>query len=473
MNSGFYVLLFFTSVAAIFLLVSHLIYQYRLLKSKLQESEQRRKSSTEFLNLFCRSLATVTEIDHTMQLVAHYFAEAINCESLAIFTVCNDRPGVTKKLRGNAVSGIFPPFHDVPDIVMAKAKYLLEHLRHHYIDFGEGLVGNIAQTRQGILIEDVSFYTGPWTIPSRVKTLMAIPLMVDNNLIGVVCAVNRKEDDMPFFTSADYELFQAISYQAALASNLVNIYADRSEQQRILQELKLGREIQKSLLPSKVPEWGDYKIAAHSGPALEVAGDYYDVVPIDENRLMFIVADATGKGVPACMLMAMCRSFVRSLLEHYEGMEIFLEELNHRLYNDTDKAHFLTMAVAVFDKLNHVCEYGSAGHTPLLVRFSDGSTRAVCPKGPALGLLPNEIGIHFDTFSFSFQQGTSLCMYTDGFNEAVNSEGEEYGTERLEKLWAENNLPPDEMVDMILNEVQNFAAECPQEDDQTMAIICR
>jgi len=147
-------------------------------------------------------------------------------------------------------------------------------------------------------------------------------------------------------------MLETLSYQAALASNLVTVYSERSKQERILQEMQFGREIQQSLLPAQVPEWGEYAFNAFGRPALEVAGDYYDFVEVDENRLMIVVADATGKGVPACMLMAMCRSFVRSLVERYAGLEQFLKELNLRLFRGTDAANFLTMGLVVIDKKN-------------------------------------------------------------------------------------------------------------------------
>ena len=204
-----------------------------------------------------------------------------------------------------------------------------------------------------------------------------------------------------------------------------------------------------------------------------MGGDYYDFVEIDEDRLMIVVADAAGKGVPACMLMAMCRSFVRSLVEHYHGIERFLMDLNPRLFRGTDAAHFLTMAALVIDRKTHVCEYGCAGHTPLLMRRPDGKALQVRPRGPALGLLPNELGITFDTFSFCFDPGTRLFMFTDGITEALNRQDEEFGIDRLQSLWGGSMLSPDKTAELIVEKVQTFAARVPQSDDQTMLIVGR
>ncbi len=467
-----YTLIFFGLVVGAFILAGHLVYRFQTLQYQLKQSRKQYDSVVEFLNDFSRSLGTVAEIPHAMQLVANNLCNVLKAESLAIYAVDVDPSDNKVKLRGKAVSGMFPAFHRTAEIVLAKPKYRLEHLQHEFIAFGEGILGHVAHTEQSVLVENTVDCKEWGQLPSRVETLLAVPMHVDNRFVGVVCAVNCREEQR-YFNAEDLEKLETLSYQAALASNIVTVYSERSKQERILQELELGREIQQSLLPGNVPSWGEYQFSVFGLPALEVAGDYYDFVEIDENRLMIIVADATGKGVPACMLMAMCRSFVRSLVEHYAGMEKFLLDLNHRLFRSTDKAHFLTMAAVVVDKHNHVCEYGSAGHPPLLLQLPDGITRRVVPQGPALGLLPKEFGVHFDTFSFSFHPGTRLLLFTDGITEALNQDHEEFGMERLQRLWDENDLPPEKMTKLIVSEVKRFAGDEPQADDQTMLIIAR
>ena len=446
--------------------------RYRDLENQLRQSRRQRQDVIDFLNHFSRSLATVADIDHGMQLVAHYLADVLRAESLAIFKLDTDPADNRRKLRGVAVSGLFPPLHRASDIVLAKPKYRLEHLRHEFIDFGEGVLGEAAETEQSILIQRAADYPEPDRLPPRVDTLIAVPMSIENQFVGLICAVNTREEQR-VFTNDDLHMLEDLSYQAALAINLVTIYSERSKQARILQELQLGREIQQSLIPATVPEWGVYEFSAFNQPALEVGGDYYDFVPIDENRLMIIIADAAGKGVPACMLMAMCRSFVRSLIEQYAGLETFLEHLNRRLFRDTDHAHFVTMAAVVMDKENHVCEYGSAGHTGLLMNMPDGITRVINPEGPALGLLPPELGVTFDTLSFCFHEGTSLLLVTDGITESLNAEEEEFGIERLRSVWGEKGGSLKELEQGILTSVHAFAGKTPQADDQTLMIIRR
>jgi sigma-B regulation protein RsbU (phosphoserine phosphatase) len=453
--------------------VHYVLDTIRNLQAQLVEKQSQLRGVDSFLNLFTRSLATVEEVDHTMQLVAQYVARILKAKSLAVFTVAEDPVDSQKKLLGCAVSGSFPPFHMAPDAVKWKARYLLEHMQHDYIAFSEGVLGQVARKQEGMLLEKVDERERRlWRLPEEVRTLIAVPMSENGQLIGVVCAVNCRNDER-FFTKQDLHMLEHLSSQVAVSLDLISIYSRRSEQQRIVQELEFGRDIQQSLLPARLPEWGDYSFAAFSNPALEVAGDFYDFVEIDQDRLMVVVADATGKGVPACLLMAMCRSFVRSLVENYVGLGEFLQDLNRCLFRDTDKAHFVTMAVVVINRKTHVCECGSAGHTPLFLSMGDGTSRQVNPQGPAIGLLPNELDLQFDTLSFCFSPGSRLMLYTDGLNEALNDEDEEFGLVRLEKLWCEKKADPPQMANLILKEVRNFAGGRAQTDDQTLAIISR
>ena len=458
---------------AAFLLVLRLAYQYASMRRQLIQARQERVLVSDFLNHFSRSLAKVAEVDHAMQLVANYLSELLHTESLAVYTVEVDPADKTETLRGAAVAGPFPSFQQrTADIVLSKAKYRLEHFRHEHLAVGQGVLGRVAEVQKSLLITTAAEFPLSHELPAEVETLMTVPMHVEGRFVGLICAVNCREEARRF-TEDDLQMLESMSHQAALASNLVRIYSERSKQERILQELAFGREIQRSLLPKGLPVWGDYVFAAFSQPALEVAGDYYDFVTIDEDRLMIVVADAAGKGVPACMLMAMCRSLVQSLVEQYAGVERFLEECNPRLFRGTDPAHFLTMGVVVIDKKTHVCEYGSAGHTALLMKTPNGVTRAVHPDGPALGLLPGEIHVDFDILSFCFHPGTQLLLFTDGITEALNEEGEEFGLERLQQLWEQADLAPEELQDRIVAEVRAFRGSAPQFDDETMIVIAR
>lgn len=440
------------------------------LAEELRNARRQRKEVTDFLGLFTTSLATVNDIARAMELVASYLRDVLEADSLCIFRLIEEEG--QQRLQAVAVAGMFPPLQRTSNMVMVKASYLREHLKRERITVGDGILGRAARDQQSLLIEDAAQLPELERLPRDVRTLMVVPMVIEGHMGGVVCAVNCKDPDR-HFTASDLDNLERLSNQAAFASNIIQIYAERSTQERLIQELSLAQRIQNSLLPDEIPNFGDFRMAAFSRSALEVGGDFYDFIPIDENRLMVIVADASGKGVPACMLMAMCQSFARSAVEHFTMLENFLLDMNRYLYRDTDRGHFVTMGVLVLDRENNTCEYARAGHTELLVRAEDGVTRTIKPKGPALGMLPEDMGVAFATLAFAFTPGSSLMLFTDGISEALDADGHEFGLERLAQIWREHDLPQKELADIILADVNAFTGSEPQADDQTILILQR
>ncbi len=465
-------MLIFLAIAIILLSLALWLYHGRVeaLAESLRVARRQRKEVMDFLSLFTTSLSTVGDLERAMELVAHYLSDLLEAESLCIFVVTEE--GGQKRLQVAAVAGMFPPLQRTSNMVMAKTSYLREHLRRERIPFGEGVIGRVADMQHSLVIEDASALPETEKLPRDVRTLMAVPMLVENRLTGVIAAVNCKQPGRCFGPN-DLKTLETLSYQAALASHLVHIYGERFRQERLVQELNLARQIQNSLLPEQIPQFGDYRIHAFSQSAQEVGGDFYDFIPMDQKRLMIIVADASGKGVPACMLMAMCQSFARAAVERFDMLETFLRDLNQHLYRDSDRCHFVTFAVLVIDQEHNVCEYARAGHTELLMRSDSGITRVIKPKGAALGLLPRDLVEGFDTFSFTFLPGMSLMLFTDGITEALNEDNDEFGLARLETLWRAHDLPPAELTAKVLGEVNRFAGDAPQADDQTILIVSR
>ncbi len=472
---GFFGALVFLGIAlAAFSLASRFLARYQFLKDQLSQARHQLAEVIAFLNDFSRKLGTVEQINDALQLVVHHLCDVLRAESLGIYVVDQREEGGKPCLRGAAVAGMFPVFGasgEIPGVVLIRPQYRVAHFRHEFIAYGQGVVGEVGGKREPVLIKSAA-EREDLELPNLVQTLIAVPMFANERFLGVICAVNRREEGK-HFDEEDLRMLGELSCQAALASSLVKVYSDRSSQERMLQELRFGRDLQRSLLPARIPTWGEYRFGAFGEPALEVAGDYYDFVRIDEDRLMVVVADASGKGVPACMLMAMCRSFVHSLVEDYAGMERFLMDLNRRLFSDTDAANFLTMACVVVNRRNHVCEYGCAGHTPAFMRHGDRVSLSVRPEGVALGLLPNDLGIGFETLTFLFEAGTQLLLFTDGITEALNDRGEEFGEERLREIWSRERLQPEQTTRRIVEEVRKFVGKVPQTDDHTMMVIHR
>jgi len=197
-------------------------------------------------------------------------------------------------------------------------------------------------------------------------------------------------------------------------------------------------------------------------------------VEIDNDRLLIVTGDACGKGVPACMIMAMTRSFIRSNAARFTTLKNMLSELNDNLFRDIEDERFITLACCLIDKRESTVEYARAGHTPMYM-YIRNHIRELNPQGTALGMLPSELA-DFDTVSFEFSPGSSILLFTDGINEQINEANEEYGIDRLRnafELFSKQEKSSKDIINKILQSVDDFVADpkIPQADDQTMVII--
>ena len=436
------------------------------LKASLMDALHKKAEVGNFLSLFSKNLQSVDEIPDSMKMTAHYVADLIGAKSLCVFIIDQD-----DYLRAEGMAGSFPPLHKAPDRVLTKPRYLLEALRKEKIKVGEGILGEVAESRQCILIEDALQHEVLANSPVLIETLMVVPMVNEGHVIGVICAVNNRHGGGPFSP----EQFSALRFMAdevVLAHNLVRIDSKLSEQQRIAQELDFARQLQSSMLPDEAPQWGNFEIEAFSKPAKEVSGDFYDFVEIDEDRLLVVVADACGKGIPACMLMAMTRSFIRAGIERFTTLHDMMQDLNKDLFRDTGDERFVTVSCCLLDKKESTVEFARAGHTELLISRKDHPIRTIFPDGAALGLLPSEIVGDFDLISFAFLDDMSILLFSDGITEALNTQGEEFGLQALLNILDKNETKaPEILIENILHDVNEFARDVEQADDQTIVVI--
>ena len=443
-----------------------------LLRRRLRDSMHNSVEISNFLALFSRNLKTRADFDNWMNVTARYVAELVNAQSVGIFVRDGDL------LRAAGVSGPFPLLHKASNYVMTKPEYILELLRRERIRIGEGILGTVAEKNQTVVIEDAMNdermnLTDP-LVP--INCLMAVPLVSEGIVSGVMCAVNSGERDSVAFTSDQLARFKFISNQVVLAQNILAAYAHLSEQQRINQELEFARNLQRSLLPKSFPVWGSFSVQAFTRASKEVSGDFYDFVQIDDDRLLVVIGDACGKGVPACMIMFMTRSFIRSNIDRFTSLKDLLLELNDNLYRDTGDERYITLGCCLLNRRDMTLEYARGGHTELLVYIRE-HIRVIYPDGSALGILPSELS-DFDCFSMEFTPSMSVLMFTDGINEATSPKtGEYFGVKRLTELYKDSCLrgdSPEDLIYNVINTVDTFA-ETPngegQEDDQTMVII--
>lgn len=441
----------------------------KILSKKYDAALARESEFIRFMKIFSKSLKSAEEIEDTMNDTARHVADLVSASSVCIFI---EEKGF---LKATGICGAFPPLHKSQDYILTKPRYILESLRREKIRIGEGLIGDIALKKNAVLIENAAEHPLVAAIDSviPIETIMAAPLVTESRLIGVICAVNNRKDGEPF-SLEQFNTFKFMAGQVVLAYNIMKVYADLSRQQRIDQEIEFARQLQASLLPKEYPENASYSIHAFNRAAKEIGGDFYDFVPISNGKLLVVIGDACGKGIPACMLMAMTRSFIRANVGRFDTLSSMMRDLNSALYKDTGDERFVTVACAVLDTVNKTIEYARAGHTEFIVNVPGHRNRTIYPDGVAAGLMPPEIAGEFDSISFMMQNGMTLLFFTDGITEALNHKDEEYGLARLSKTFEEacaKNLKPHEIIDHILRSLDSFTQDRQQVDDQTLVVV--
>ena len=302
----------------------------------------------------------------------------------------------------------------------------------------------------------------------RTHNLLTFPLEnLDGELVGVLQALNKSDGP---FAAADEDLARVLSAQAGVALHRYFLLEEYAHKQRMARDLELARKIQQALFPERTPVIATYEVAGWNQPADETGGDCYDFIPLADGRCAFLLADATGHGIGAALVIAQCRSLVRAMLSVTQDLNAVGTRVNQILGHDLMDDRFVTAFVGVLDPQRHRLEYVAAGQGPLLFLSRDGVDARGAGSMPFAVLDDADFAVeHFD-----FAPGDAAVLLTDGFYETANPAGELYGEERvIALLRAKAGLPLDALVRELHAEVRQFSHNAPQADDLTAVLIRR
>jgi len=301
---------------------------------------------------------------------------------------------------------------------------------------------------------------------------LIIPMIVKGKVFGFLAF--QHYENKPDFDAKQRHFASILANQAALALENATLYNELREQERLKRELEIAREIQKSLLPTSMPEVNGFQFDGVCVPALEVGGDYFDIFQIDEKCTGIVIADVSGKGTSASFYMAEIKGMMSILAPVYSSPKQLLIELNRRLFGRIDRRVFTTMIYGLVDYSTNKFTFARAGHNSLLVLRADGKHEEFTPFGLALGLTSGEnFDDNLEEMDLCLEPGDTVLLYTDGIVEAMNQTKELYGDERfLETVHANTNNDLVSMRNNILRSVENFEAGAHQHDDITM-VVCR
>ncbi|MDH3216360.1 MAG: SpoIIE family protein phosphatase [Candidatus Krumholzibacteria bacterium] len=234
-------------------------------------------------------------------------------------------------------------------------------------------------------------------------------------------------------------------------------------------DMATARQIQADLLPKELPDEPGLRVAAYCKPSLTVGGDFYDVIALDQDRIAIVIADASGKGLPAAMMISQLHGMFRSEINHGNDISITLRHVNDHLAAFSSPEKFATVFIGIFDRSTGEFEYANAGHNhPVLMR-ADGTSEPLEAGGTILGIFP---GADFVTETVVLDAGDLLFLYTDGVTETRNATDEEYGEDRLlDLLRRHRERPADGVVETVLRDLGGFQATEPLQDDRTCLVL--
>jgi phosphoserine phosphatase RsbU/P len=325
----------------------------------------------------------------------------------------------------------------------------------------EGMVGYVASTGQMRYAPDVrkdEYYIG---CEHSTLSEVAIPLHVGERLVGVFTASHPELDAFP---REQLRILQALCDHVAVAiNNARRFQSERSEREEMSREVQEARAIQQALLPKSSPFIPGFSISGLSVPARAVGGDWYDFIPFSDGRWGLVLADVSGKGTAAALLMSATRGMLRSLVEAHCSPAEVLTKLNCLMTDDFPAGKFVTMVYAVLDSAGRTVTFANAGHLHPLFIDRAGPRFLDVERGLPLGLSSGD----YSESKIGLSKGSRLVFYSDGITEAVNANEEEYGLDRL----AAHAALPEASALSIADDVRSFVNGAGVRDDASVVFL--
>ena len=343
------------------------------------------------------------------------------------------------------------------------------------LPLGTGIAGYVAKTGKTINLEDAwkdkRFYSA-FDMKSgfKTKSMLCMPMTNrEGKVIGVFQVLNKNQG---VFDKQDEKFLDAFSDHTALAIENAMLHQAIVEKERVEKEIQIAGAIQRRLLPKELPALRNYQIDATAIPCKTVGGDYFNVVPLDEDRWMLVIADVSGKGIPAALLVSTLHASLHAFLQTNSNLAELAQKLNVMVYRNTTSERFITFFGAVLDLKNDTLTYVNAGHNfPFRAKESNGELEPLSAGGLPLGMFEQA---EYEEASVGLQGKEAVVFYTDGVTEAMDRGQNEYSEERLrEIILSRAPMSATEIKNDILSDVQKFTGPEPQSDDLTLMVLKR
>ncbi len=441
-------------------------------RSMRRESE----SLFSFMRRVSASMAGRVDLESTLNVVLSSAMSDTGADGGTVWLLEGENND-DRALKLRALQGVFPPPVAVPAAVKRSARSFERYLRSLSIAMGETPIGQAALQRVAVFIPDTLSDSRFAANTNRedlsyISSFVALPLTHGPRVLGVLALLKRRPGVR--FSERDFEHLQTFADYATLAIETVATYLELLEKREVERELAIAADIQRQMVPERLPDSSTAEFAASALPARGVGGDYYDVFALSETLTAAIICDVAGKGIPAALLMVMVRTMVRFIAAPQRDSGETLRLMNAALAGQLAEGHYATVGLFIHDAAAGELSYSNAAHHPLLVYHRDSGTLVQYDtEGLPVGI---EGEVQYPTRSIPVGSNDLVVMYTDGITEALSTDGEQFGAARLEALIEKvaaggAGVTAEAVRSAISAEVATFTGGARPHDDQTLLVM--
>lgn len=302
---------------------------------------------------------------------------------------------------------------------------------------------------------------------SEIGIDLIVPMQIQGKVKGLII-LGKRVNNLEY-SDYDIEFIYSVGSLAIISLENRRLFKEALEKQKLEEELEFAREIQQNLLPSQIPATNNFDIAAINLPSKQVGGDYFDIIKVDEGKYIIAIADVSGKGIPASLLMANMQAFLQVISKQNIDIATATSLINDLITQNTSDGRFITFFWGLLDDNEKKLTYVNAGHNPpflirqnQVIRLSEG--------GIILGVMKTIMP--YNSNSLNLESGDKIILFTDGVSEAMNPYSEEFSETRLEKIAVDSAaFSSTETINHIRKEIESFVQGAPQSDDLTLMVI--
>ena len=471
-------MIFFIAGMVITLLFTLIVYSrlknnLTIKQEEIQRSEDEKKIVVDFMRSISGAIVGEKNRQKLFQKIVHAAVINTNAFSASIF-----EKNENGQLVQIAVEGLFPPQSNTSiknfKKINTRAEFIENAFRTETYSEGEGIIGSVLKSKKAIIIpeakNDPRIYQYQDSV-LQIHSLMVAPIMYDNELIAVL-AVANSIDGLPF-NEMDFSLLKSLSNQVGLAIQNSKIMNFQIEKNKIDLDLQLAQNIQNLILPSDFPLNKSLEFASYYSSAQKVGGDLYDVFNLRDDKIGIIIADVSGKGIPASIVMATCQTHLKHLVDKHSSPSETLIALNQLMLQTMKPGMFVTLIYGIIDLNKNQITISRAGHeAPIFFNKSSKEISPIICEGMAVGIAPSEI---FDTkikdVTLNFQKGDIFVLFTDGLTEIRNNNIEFSNSGLMNLILKNHTYNAKKIISNIITDINDYSENYNQQDDQTILLV--